>query len=863
MDTLKQLEYKYCKDYRGYFEDLASLLFCMEYHQSHGVNRRKNQAGIEADPIDVDGERIAFQAKYYDESTSLNSRKDDLKKSVEEAARENVTKLIIYTNKELTQSSTKEKPAFEQEIDDLARDNNMIVEWQTGSSINTTLEMPEYEYIRKIYFGSENNKDGFVAFYQYAVKKVTAHEKDCIYGDIPLIEGYLEPYIKVDNKIHSFKSYLYNWVSDQGNKDKIIIVFGEPGHGKTSLCYKAMYDHYKEGWLSGLVKNVFHISLNPSSTDALRGGKLDIKDLLFWGEIRQNKLEVEDFNDALVFFDGFDELIDSKPELRIADFINTLVSGFVDDTNAKVVITSRRMGIERELEIEREWIQGTLSERYYIKNAHHYSVFEIQPLTKEQQTGWISDYINYCEKQSKQGTAEVIYWINKSKNLIEYKKRFQGFQSIQSLDSSVNLLSIPLILRMIVESRYYTNDLSNSAKLYEELFDLTWDRHPKELPIRNTKEKTIKDLSLHAFKCFQDGSDSAITDVDLDIFWTYQFYTKAIKTSDDTTISPFQEQTLLRVGFLHRTFYQFYLAKYVIHILIGPKSRDENSLKEFLACLSRDQLNLTTLQYIKELYNLLKEKEAKYCEKTIEIVSDIINKTDAVLPEIYNMDWVKDGFNQRIVSPLEACNNLFWNIASIYTSTGHTDASSFCTSFALRRYSLKQANLESWNLKGYELNGADFEGANLKDANLKEANLQNALLERSILNTARLEEAHFEWANLIDANLIAAHLEEAHFEEANLRGADFDLSHLEDAHLENAFLEGAHLNGAHLERAFLKSAHLEGAYLVEAHLEGAHLEEAHLEGADFEGAHLEGAYLEGAHLEGTNFDGAFFEDGTS
>lgn len=258
MDTLKQLEYKYCKDYRGYFEDLASLLFCMEYHQSHGVNRRKNQAGIEADPIDVDGERIAFQAKYYDESTSLNSRKDDLKKSVEEAARENVTKLIIYTNKELTQSSTKEKPAFEQEIDDLARDNNMIVEWQTGSSINTTLEMPEYEYIRKIYFGSENNKDGFVAFYQYAVKKVTAHEKDCIYGDIPLIEGYLEPYIKVDNKIHSFKSYLYNWVSDQGNKDKIIIVFGEPGHGKTSLCYKAMYDHYKEGWLSGLVQNVFH-----------------------------------------------------------------------------------------------------------------------------------------------------------------------------------------------------------------------------------------------------------------------------------------------------------------------------------------------------------------------------------------------------------------------------------------------------------------------------------------------------------------------------------------------------------------------------------------------------------------------------
>ena len=47
---------------------------------------------------------------------------------------------------------------------------------------------------------------------------------------------------------------LETWVT--GEKT-ISVISGEPGHGKTSLCRKAMCDFYKKGWLSGKVSNEF------------------------------------------------------------------------------------------------------------------------------------------------------------------------------------------------------------------------------------------------------------------------------------------------------------------------------------------------------------------------------------------------------------------------------------------------------------------------------------------------------------------------------------------------------------------------------------------------------------------------------
>ena len=78
MAEIKKLEYKYSKGYRTAFEDLATLMFCTELGLSHGVNRRINQRGIESDPVVIGSKTYAYQAKYYEPSTTLSSHKSDL-----------------------------------------------------------------------------------------------------------------------------------------------------------------------------------------------------------------------------------------------------------------------------------------------------------------------------------------------------------------------------------------------------------------------------------------------------------------------------------------------------------------------------------------------------------------------------------------------------------------------------------------------------------------------------------------------------------------------------------------------------------------------------------------------------------------
>jgi len=45
------------------FEELCYLLFCEEFKQNIGSSRYKNQAGIETDPIKINGEKIGEYRK--------------------------------------------------------------------------------------------------------------------------------------------------------------------------------------------------------------------------------------------------------------------------------------------------------------------------------------------------------------------------------------------------------------------------------------------------------------------------------------------------------------------------------------------------------------------------------------------------------------------------------------------------------------------------------------------------------------------------------------------------------------------------------------------------------------------------------
>ena len=111
------------------------MLFCEEHGNEIGIFRFKNQTGIETEPIELNGEKIGFQAKFYD--TKISENKDDIIDSIKKAKRENpkISKILFYLNQEFSESTKKGKkdPEYKIEIEKLASDEKLTIEWRVLS----------------------------------------------------------------------------------------------------------------------------------------------------------------------------------------------------------------------------------------------------------------------------------------------------------------------------------------------------------------------------------------------------------------------------------------------------------------------------------------------------------------------------------------------------------------------------------------------------------------------------------------------------------------------------------------------------------------------------------------------------------
>ena len=82
------------------FEWFCYLLFCKEFNKPYGIFRYKNQSAIETQPIEVNGECVGFQSKFYE--TKLSDHKTEFLEMIDKANRDysELNRLIIYTNQE-------------------------------------------------------------------------------------------------------------------------------------------------------------------------------------------------------------------------------------------------------------------------------------------------------------------------------------------------------------------------------------------------------------------------------------------------------------------------------------------------------------------------------------------------------------------------------------------------------------------------------------------------------------------------------------------------------------------------------------------------------------------------------------------
>ena len=674
----------------------------------------------------------------------------------------------------------------------------------------------------------QNNKIGSVDFkpyYEEVERKFTAKKRGeyrKLVGEEPDETSYIDAYITKEEKQISVLSFLEDWVGT--TEPGVILIHGEPGHGKTMLCDKAMFEFYKGRFLKEKAKNVVAVSLNTGKNiRIIDNGEVKLENALVWGTAPKRKFTFEACHGSLLFLDGFDEFIDKAKEANIRNIHSFMDT--VDEIAAKygihVVVLSRTIAVSRDLqELDRSF-------EYY----------KLSPITDVQQNRWFDQHNEYDDYR-------------------------EAFNTLRNDENMQKLLRVPFLFRLIVNSRFETVT-SNIVDLYDNLFDHLM----RKREICNEARETVKEGLMNlAFEIY--CTDTLMAKMDWDPQWVFAFY---VESSDGD-----------RIGFFHRTFYQYFLAKYIYSNII---TITDDNVEDFIGLLAERELDDTVRQYLSLMFK--KEDESTVFPNVKKII-DTLAKTEASLnltPRVES----GDAERSKILRSTNIYRNTLHIAAAVFyviqmrvkgnldlmIRTYNSERIVFCSERGkkadLSGANLSGAKLYGANLSGIDLSGADLSGADLREANLNEANLSGAKLYEANLSGAKLYGAILSGAKLDEANLRGAQLRRADLGNAfmtfsqldisDLREADLGGADLRGANLSNAKLNGANLIGADLNKANLRGAKLNKANLFRRDLRGADLREADLSGANLSGADLSGAilrkgYLSGTYLIQTNLSGA-------
>ncbi len=227
-------EYIHSSNSRDAFQNLTEQLFCFEFKQPYGIYRYYNQPHIETMPVRVGNDYIGFQSKYYDASTALSDKEQELINAIDGAYTRypGINKMILYINKEAGMSTAKGKtaPAYIERIVSHGASKGITVEWRGLNELETMLLNPVNSFLRDYFFATDGG-----------IRKVFAHIKDhtnTIFKSLSSEIKYRDQIIKISHPCAKLESL---WDSDKN----ISILHGNGGCGKSGLV-KDMFEHITE-----------------------------------------------------------------------------------------------------------------------------------------------------------------------------------------------------------------------------------------------------------------------------------------------------------------------------------------------------------------------------------------------------------------------------------------------------------------------------------------------------------------------------------------------------------------------------------------------------------------------------------------
>lgn len=726
--------------------------------------------------------------------------------------------------------------------------------------------------------------------------EIRSHYQRPSMGDkrIKLSEIYIEPYFEVHNRclpkekwdnaekrenftILGDQRKLHEYINEyflkripvfpsRSEEAQILLLLGQPGQGKTSFCYRLIYDLLRQGEPE---KDLAFLRLRdvPNVREFINHPFQEI----------EKYFEAFSFNfkNILIVLDGLDELYMSEgiTDNEINDFFYNLPRLLQQRQGTLLIITSRLNYISPEKIRENDAL-----------------VFQIAPLTKGQQKNWLKIYSEFypdCLLSN-----EMLDEVNDKSN--------------EHLGHIRELINQPILLHLIAEARFDVLEGKNRAQIYTRLFDkLTdrdWDPRMQLEKFRRIDKEKFRDYirflayQIHCSdyeflllsdvesmketeRFVKDNLNSNYTDLKdalKDVLIT--FYLKETDTQKLEQLVENRRDSAFE--FFHKSLQEYLTAEHIYECL-KDVFLSSSRRKEFQVEIWEDALNeiqglfvdhpLT--EYILDYLIEIIENDPNEPSKEM-----LLSRLEKFFPYLLQKGFLFEYLSIRCsTTPIQASLNGFypyWHIMKALNQSKdylHNISLPLRSKFELliitervhfkRQLILDGMGLDSINLEGARFDKVSFEKASLKraifdrsnlnGANLMKTNLDNASFLGTSLNGARLNKAHLKKTNFDQANLDEACLDEAH-----LDGVCLDETSLIEASLKEAKLINTNIIKANLDRAIFINAKLKGVNLTEASLSGAIFENAILEQVNFEMALLDEASLVKVDLIKTNFEEA-------
>ncbi len=626
---------------------------------------------------------------------------------------------------------------------------------------------------------------------------------------------------------------------DKKRDNKMLIIFGQPGIGKSTLIT----------WITAnFNERVDDILVYQFASDL---GNIDWQNDRISNRILDEiGLNRNYLNGKILILDGFDEV--SIESVRRRDILDNLYGDWIYNKtieNFSLIITCRENYIQKFAILKCKYITLQSWDEMQVKSFC--SIF--QEKTKNN----ISD-----------GTL---------KKLLENK----------------SILGIPLILYMVLALNISIEEEGSIVDVYDKIFSLEGGIYDRCIDNKSFADKhriaeikkQIHQISREiAIWMFENNPDRAVISKK-----EYEnicaSVTKEIEQKDigqDFVIGNFFElkhcegEKGEELYFVHRSIYEYFVVETIyssiedsINILSGESQEKLASniaiylkqgvitytIGEYLLYKIRGLFNKLSVEKKDRFYGWWEETVAKmmekgmfyYTNKNINYYENIISKECQCFKNIFKI--------LRLF--LSMCNEKY-----VMKSIERDLLEKYIKYCLIEiQFIAKNSNTPIDRIK------LDFNYMDLHEINLTGIELKTIYLNHANLSGASLMGVDLKWKSLVDVDFTKASLKKADLEGADLEKSDFRFADLEKVNLKgtnlskNTVLSGANLSNADLRNVILNKALLhrtilQGTKLNNAVLLFTDLKETNLVKANFDKADLRGADLRGADLHEANFNGA-------